>query len=409
MLKIKKIYLFALLIFIGLNSSAQHIERPIILVKPSDRTAILKKIETQPWAKKTYDSFIEELNTDIDLHTSNPDTFLRGLPLEWDKAKPGQMPSFYLTYHIENGVHKNLDNATKEEFKNGRELMRYLQVGVDCGIAYYITQDEKYAQCATDILNAFVNGVLQSEVSEWHGRGGWLFPDDGFREVREIGDKVPLIYDFIAEFVKKGGKPYDLIKKAKTDFPLEKSQTVFRTYADITINYGGTGSNHPVLEAPSLVYNALAMENKEEREKLLSYFLTENTKNQDALDVMAANYKEEGDIWPETSQYLNGVSSILTRLMLVVNTYNPSLRLGEKYSNVLFSLPILDYLVYPNNDIVRWGDGKRHGSPSYSTYEDAYLLGQMDGIYKVTNKFGPLLRRALEDGKYERKGIYSVL
>lgn len=388
---------------------AQNLERPIILVKPSDRAAILEKIEKQPWAKKTYANFISELNKDIDLHQSNADKYLRALPFDWENGKKGDMPPFFLTYHIEDGQHKNLDNATKKEWVNGREIMRYLQMGVDCGIAYYITQDEKYAQCAIDILNAFVNSVLQSEVSDWHGRGGWLFPDDGFREVREIGAKVPLVYDFIAEFIKKGGKPYDIIKKTKINFPLEKAQTVFRTYADITINYGHTGSNHPVLEAPSLVYNALAMEDADEREKLLSYFLTENTENQDALNIMAGIYKKEGDIWPETSQYLNGVSSILTRLMLVVNKYDPSLRLGEKYSNILFSLPILDYLVYPNSEIVRWGDGKRYGSPSYSSYEDAYILGQMNGSKKIMNKFGPLLRRAIDEGKYERDGIYSVL
>ncbi len=76
------------------------------------------------------------------------------------------------------------------------------------------TEDEKYAQCATDILNAFVKGVLQMEQSEWRGRGGWLFPDDGFREVRVIGAKVPLIYDFVAAFIRNGGQAYDLGKKS---------------------------------------------------------------------------------------------------------------------------------------------------------------------------------------------------
>ncbi len=404
-----RLYISAFLLTVSFSLTAQNIERPIILVKASDKTAILEKIKTEPWAKETYVDFIEKLNKNMGLHTSNPDTFLKGLPFEWEKGKPGQMPPFYLTYHIENGVHKNLDNATKEEFVHGKELMRYLQLGIDCGIAYYLTDEERYAQCAVDILNAFVKGVSQSKVSTSHERGGWLFPDDGFREVREIGYKVPLIYDFVATYIQKGGKPYDIIKKARIVFPQEETQSVFRTYADISINYGGINSNHPVLEAPSLVYNALAIENKLERKKLLSYFLTENTKNQDALIKMAAIYKEEGDIWPETSQYLNGVTTILTKLMLVVNRYDPALRLGEKYSNIVFALPKLDYLVYPNNDIIRWGDGKRHGSPSYSSYENAYLLGKMDGIEKITNAFGPLINKALESGNYKRDGIEDVL
>lgn len=401
--------LLLLLSLILLSAFGFAQERPFIWVKQSDRAMILDKIKNQEWAKSTYTDFIDRLDQDIELHRANPSEFLKGMPFDWEKAKPGETPPFYPTYHIENGQHKNLDNATTEEMANARKLIRYLQIGVDCGMAYYITEDEKYAQCAVDILNAFVNGVLKSEVSSWRGRGGWLFPDDGFREVRELGDKVPIIYDFTATYLKKGGKPFDLARNAKTDFPFLLAQKVFRTYADITVNYGHTGSNHPVLEAPSLVYNALAMEDKNERNKLLSYFLTENTENQDALNVMGDYYKKEGDIWPETSQYLNGVSSILTRLMLVVNKYDPSLRLGEKYPNILFSLPALDYAVYPNGQIVRWGDGKRKGSPSYSSYEEAYLLGKMDGIEKVTGKFGPLLRKAMDEGKYKRSGMNAVL
>ncbi|MDP5229692.1 MAG: heparinase II/III family protein, partial [Cellulophaga sp.] len=397
------------LVCIPFNLNAQELERPIILVKPSDRTNILAKIEKQPWAKDIYTKFIKKLNQEITKHQTNPDAFLRAMPFDWKKAKPNEIPPFHHTYHLENGKQHNLDNATDEEWIHGRELQRYLQIGVDAGMAYYLTEDEKYAQCAIDILNAFTHSVLQSNVSDWQGRGGWLFPYDGFREVREIGDKVPLIYDFTAAYLKKGGKPYDLFKKSKIDFPLEKAQQVFRTYADITINYGQTNSNHPVLEAPSLVYNALVMEDKKEREKLLDFFLTKSTENQDALPILAKNYKNEGDIWPETSQYLNHVSIILTRLMLIVNKYDPSLRLGEKYVNILFSLPVLDYLVYPNDEIIRWGDGHRKGKPEYESYEDAYLLGEMDDLEKVTNTFGPLLRRAIEEGNYKRKGMESIL
>jgi hypothetical protein len=405
----KKWCLVTLFLYFGFYLLANIPERPLIWVKSADRPAILHKIEEKPWARDIYNDFINQINTDIQLHKSNPEEFIKALPFNWEKAKPGETPPFYHTHHIENGENRNLDNTTDEEWINGKKLIRYLQLGLDCGIAYYLTEDEKYAQCAVDILNAFVNGVLQSEVSDWKGRGGWLFPYDGFREVREIGYKVPLIYDFTAGFIKKGGKPFDIILKTKTDFPLDKAQAVFRTYADISVNYGMTDSNHPVLEAPSLVYNAMAIEDEKEREKLLSYFLTENTENQDALTVMASMYKNEGDIWPETSQYFNHVSTILTRLMRIVNKYNPSLRLGEKYSNVLFSLPALDYMVYPNGEIIRWGDGHREGTPSFASYEDAYLLGKMDGSAKITDKFAPLLKKAFEEGKYKRKGIESVL
>jgi len=414
-IKKMRITLITLLSFCLLSSHTfiltGDLVRPCILVKPSDRENILNKIETQEWAKTTYEALIKQLDKDIELHSANPHEFLKGMPFNWEAAKPDETPPFTYTIHINpnNGKRTNLDNATPEEYAHAETLISYLQTGVDCGMAYYITGDEKYAQCATDILHSFISGVLQMELSDWRHRGGWLFPDDGFREVRVIGYRVPIIYDFVAGFLRNGGQAFDLGRKAMIDFPLTEAQTVFRTYAGITINYGMIASNHPILEAPSLVYNALAMEDENERNELLSYFLTESTDNQDALSLMAGSWREEGDIWPETSQYLNAAGSILTRLMFIVNKYDPSLRLGEKYSNILYSLPALDYLVYPNNQLIRWGDGKRYGNPPYESYEDAYLLGKMDGINRITRTFGTLLNSAMEQGKYERSGMYSLL
>lgn len=387
----------------------QQRERPFILVKTNEREKIINKIENESWANSIFKTCIDNLAADISLHNLNPDAYIRKLPFNWEDKAKGNMPPFHLTYHINNGKRKNLDNVTAKEWANAKILITYLNTAVNSAIAYYLTQEKPYAQLALDILNAFVNSVSQSEVSSWRGRGGWLYPDDGFREVREIGEKVPIIYDFLAPFVKNGGKPYDILQKKKINFPQELAQDVFRTYANITINYGHTGSNHPVLEAPSLVYNALAIENPAERNKLLSYFLTKNTEHQDALDVMAKNFKEEGDIWPETSQYLNGVATRLTRLMLIVNRYDNTLKLGKKYTNILHALPALDYMVYPNDEIIRWGDGKRKGKPKYASYEDAYLIGKMDSLKTVTNKFGTLLKRAIESGDYKRNSIESVL
>lgn len=402
-------YLILLLVCLQGSLQAQHRERPFIWVRAGDRPAILEKIAHQSWAKEIYAEFIDELDRSIQVHASDPTRFLGGLPFDWEKGTGDQIPPFHRTYHIEDGKHKNLDNATEAEMAHARTLIRYLQIALDCGIAYFITEEEKYGQCAVDILYSFISAVGQSAVSDWHGRGGWLFPDDGFREVREIGYKVPLIYDFVADFIEKGGRPYDLAKERKTDFPFSEAQQVFRTYADLTIHYGQTGSNHPILEAPNLVYNALAMEEEQERDRLLAYFLTENTENQDALSEMAKTYAKRGDLWPETSQYLNAAASILTRLMLVVNRYDPINRLGERYANILYALPALDYLVYPNGQLIRWGDGKRTGTPPYSSYEEAYLLGEMDGVEDITREFASLLFSAMQQGAYHRSGILAVL
>ena len=71
---------------------------------------------------------------------------------------------------------------------------------------YYLTDDEKYGQCALDILNAFVQGVIQIPFPEEKGNHGWIYPEDHLYEVRIINAQVPIIYDFVAPFIKKGGK-----------------------------------------------------------------------------------------------------------------------------------------------------------------------------------------------------------
>ncbi|GAA4815061.1 heparinase II/III domain-containing protein [Litoribaculum gwangyangense] len=390
------------------NMYGQNSERPFILVTSEERKNILNKIEKQDWASEIYNKLLSKTNKEVDVFYKNPEKYIKQLPFNWRKQKANSFPPFYETDHVENGVHLNLDNATDEEWEPAELLIKYLQVALDCGMVYYITEDEKYAYVASSILYAFVKSVQKSKLSDWHGRGGWLFPYDGFREVRVIGYKVPLIYDFIAPYLNKNGLCFDIIKKKDVDFSKDELQHVCRTYADITINYGHTGSNHSVLEAPSLVYNALAMDDIAEREKLLSYFLTENTENQDALNVMAQNYKNKGDIWPETSQYLNHSTAIIARLMLVVNRYKPELQLGKKYSNILFALPRLDYFVYPNGEIIRWGDGHRRGRAPYEACEDGYILAKMDGLTGIKERLGGVISRVMANSEYHRSDMESI-
>ncbi|WP_299012539.1 heparinase II/III family protein [uncultured Polaribacter sp.] len=402
-----KLFLVFIIAFCG-NILGQELERPFILVKNAERTTILKKIETETWASKIYTNLKTKTDLEVNKFYKNPKTYLKNLPFNWAEGKENEFPPFFKTDHILNGKHRNLDNATEKEWAPAEALINYLQIGIDCGAMYFITQDEKYAYMASSILYSFTKSVQKAKLSDWHGRGGWLFPYDGFREVRVIGYKVPLVYDFVASYLKKGGNVLDIIQNKKVAFPINELQNVCRTYADITINYGQTASNHPVLEAPSLVYNALAMDDKKEREKLLSYFLTTSTKNQDALPVFAENFKNKGNIWPETSGYLNHSTSILTKLMLVISRYNPDLNLAEQYQNILFALPRLDYFVYPNNEIVRWGDGKRKGKAPYKAFDNAYTLAKMYNLNEVTQEIGALLKNALLKDKYQRNTIEAL-
>lgn len=401
-------------LFASLTSSSlsRELERPFIWAQQEDRSQILEKIETHEWAEAIYAKLIAGIEDDVAAHQANPSEYLRGMPFDWEKAKPGETPPFTYTVHTAHnfkGVRRNLDNATDEEMANARKLMRFLNLAEDSSIAFFLTGEEKYAQYATDILNASVKGIVQLEPSDYRFRGGWLFPDDILLESRRIGEKYPVIYDFVAPFLAGGGMPYDIGEEAYTAFPRDQAQHVFRTYADLVMANGMIDSNHPVLESTCLVYNALALDDESERQKYVGYYLTKNTQNQDSLKKVANYYKEEGDIWPETSQYLNHVAAITTRLMLVLSKYDPSLNLGRRYPNILLALPVLDSVVYPNGEIIRWGDGHRRQHAPYDACDQAYLIAKQEGIDEVTTRLGPILKAALSNGAYKRKGIHALL
>ena len=405
----RTVFTFIIVLLLALNGTAQERERPFIWVTTAERNTILQKIEDKTWAAKYYNGLKKKVDQQISEHQKDPEAFLRGMPLDWEKEINGNIPPLTYTTTGKKGKHENLDNASDEEMANFNMLSDYLQTAIDCGVLYYLTQEEAYAQCATDILHTAINGIIQLKPSDWKPRGGWLCPDDILRESRVIGEKYPIAYDFVAPFLNKGGMAYDIGKKNKVDFPMEKAQIVFRTYAQLVIDNGMVNSNHPVLESNCLVYNTLALDDLKERNSFLEYYLIKNTSNQDALAKVAEFYKNEGDIWPESSQYTNDVAERSTKLMFLLTKYDPNLKLGRTYPNIPWALQRLDYLVNPNGELVLWGDGHRKYKAPYDAYELAYNLGKLDSVPKLKKQFATLLGAAMSEEKYHREGLEALL
>lgn len=389
----RKIIFIIVILFRILTIQAQ--ERPFIWVTQSEREDILEKIDKQPWAASLYNSFLQRLDVEFSQHQKDPHAFLMGMMLNVEAATPGMSPPLKVVDY------KN--RYSRDGRKMAKLHMRYLQVAIDCGMVYYLTQEEKYAQCALDILNAFVVGLNQLSLDENTSIGGWLYTGgQHLREAREIGAQVPMIYDFVSPFIKKGGKPYDLGSQAKVEFPHEEAQNVFRTYVKLAIERGHIGSNWSVLESPSMVQNLLALEDEKERIEFLKIYLTEGSDKQDPLAVIANNFQKEGDVYPETSQYSSGVASLTTYLLTILTKYDPSLQLGKKYENIPMALSRWEDMKYPNDEIVVFGDGHRYGGTDYTDCEAAYYLGEIEGIKKLIDKNGRLINTAIMAGDYER-------
>jgi len=371
---------------------SQVTERPSIWVKEADKPTILHKIKTNTEISDYYKNFTERVENDLIAYQSDKESYMKKLPWNYTGIKTKKFPPLH-TYTSFNGRAREEQNT----------IMHYLQTAIDCGVLYFLTDDKLYAEYAGSILFNISKGLLALPEPKESHNAGWLYTKDHLREAREIGAQLPIIYDFVYQYLKNNGKVYDLGQNSMVPFNFEDGQQVFRTYVKLALERGIINCNWPILESPSLVGNILALDDEQERNKLLPYFLTINTKHQDALQKIANHYLEYNGDWPESINYSNGVNTFLTYLMTLLTKYDPSLHLGLKYPQILEALPKPYYLTYPNKkETILFGDGHRNYSPKYHAYETAYYLAKLENQKEFINIYGSLLNSNIAQGNYKR-------
>ncbi len=387
--------LLSLLLLTTMVASAQSaVQRPLIWVTPADRDGILAKIESQAWAKSSFGQLKAGVREAVAQHRENPEAFLRRIPAIPSPAGSGAHPTFA-------PIPGNM--ASTPNKGAGSKLGSYLRTGVDCGVLYYLTGDEDYARCGADILHVFVEAIRQMKTDPNDSDGGLLYPNDFLYEARGIGDQIPLIYDFVHEYLKSGASVFDLGSGERKPFNFEHAQELFRSYAQFAIDGGIIDNNHPVFEMNCLAHNALALDDADERASTFEYLVSKDTPHQDSLNKVLKLYARPGDVWPESFQYSSSVSSRLVYLVALARRQNPPARLSANYANIPLSLARLSDFRFPSGENIRFGDSpRRGGGGSLQSCEIAYSLALWDGDEKLQELFGGILARGMADGKYNR-------
>ncbi|MBR9908813.1 MAG: hypothetical protein GYB33_00500 [Gammaproteobacteria bacterium] len=386
--------LFALT-FISFNVAAEEIERPSIWVKNTERAQILQKINTQTWAKSLFRELAHRVDEQAHESEKKRRKALETLPLIWhdDKTKSPTLPNF----RVKNG-------GTDEQLM---QVVKSLQDAVDCGVLYYLTQKTRYATCGADILHTFVQALKQQKLQKNGGmNSGWMFPTDHLYEARVIGAQLPIIYDFVAPYLRAGGKVYDLASGGLADFDFKQSQNVFKTYIWLALNKGLLDSNWPVLESSSLLNNILALDSKKEIEQHLPYYTHIDTKHQASLATVAKSFANEGDIWPESFQYSRHVAGFSVYLMTLLDRNDSALHLGNKYPNIPAAFTSYYNLQYPNNDYPFIGDGHRQYKIDYADFEMSLLLAKLNGNKQQAETFSNYLNSSIKEGFYNRGHLH---
>lgn len=369
------------------------LSRPMIWATDADRAPVLEKIETQPWARACFDAMKERVADVVARHKSDPDAFLRGLPLILDPKSPTRHPTLAL-------IGGNM--ASLPEGRRRHNYQRYLHWGTDCAVLFFLTKEEAYARCAADILHASVAALVQMPRNDATESGGIVYPGDVLYEARAVGAQLPILYDFLHGYLQGGATVHDLATRTRISFPFATAQKVFRAYARLIIEHGQINSNHPVLEMPCLALNALAIDDPSERAKLLAYLTEKDTPNQDSMRKVIGVFDEAGGIWPESFQYSSGVTSRLATLTALLRRQSPPAVAAKDSARFPLALTRLNDFRFPNGENIRFGDGPRRSGQPYDVCEIVYAMALREGDTPLREKMGALLKLGIAQGRHNR-------
>jgi hypothetical protein len=388
--------------------SAADMERPMIWVKASERAAILKKIEQQPWAKALYSELKARADAAVPHSPQERREKLTALPLVW--PKDGSAPTF--PYFLKAGGIQKSDDKLRWGYPRQQQtvMMKAQQDAIDCGVLYFLTGEEKYAVAAADVLATFVNALnrtpLRTPVDRHGGNDGWVY-DDHLLEARIQGAQLPIIYDLVYPYLAKGGKVYDLASGKLRDFDFDGGQKVFKTYVALALNRGGVGSNWPVLETSSLLGNMMAIDDADERGRLLPYFVDTDTRHQASLKRVYQSFEQPGDLWPESLGYSTHVTTLTIYHMTLVDRIDPDLALGRRFPNIPQSITAMYNLKFPNGDYPSFGDTSRRYGVNYMAYEMALQSARLNHNEDQIKQFSDFLSSSIAKGEYDRSKLHQ--
>lgn len=397
-------FALGIILSLSLNAGAQaETERPMIWVKPSDRAAILEKIERHAWAGELFAALQARADAAVPDSMDGRRQKLLALPLVW--PEDGSSPTIP-RFRKKGGIQKS-DAELRWGYPKGQQhaILKALQDAIDCGVLYFLTNKEKYAVAAADILATCVNALsgtpLRTPLAHGGGNDGWLY-DDHLLEARVFGAQLPIIYDFVHPYLNNGGMVYDLASGELRSFDVDAGQKVFKTYVELALKRGGLGSNWPVLESSSLIQNMMALDDATERARYLPYFVDTDTRYQASLERVYRSFRQPGDVWPESMGYSTHVTTLCIFHMTLVDRIHPELKLGRRFPNIPYSITARYNLQYPNGDIPPLGDSGRHYGVNYLAYEMALQLAILNENPEQIKQFSGFLASSIAKGNYDR-------
>ena len=360
---------------------AQASKHPIIWVTEEERPLILEKIDKYDWAKSMVNQLHERVDGPLKNHLNNPNTILNTIPA-------------FAKHDSENSEQKAGPIAEGHN--------KVLALASEAGMLFYITQEEKYAQFATDILAFYIDHIAPLTPQTTTICGYEFF------DPRTTYGPFALTYDFIYNYLQKPDtKVYNKNLGKQVVFDNAKAQKAMANIVgNVLQEYGKPDqhgkfiSNHPILTASGALFGILCIDDAKERQRLFDVFWETGTAHQNSFkNTILPMFGEQG-IWPESTSY--SFMPIITLVLNIVDRVYPEMHVTKDNQHIFEGNFLFDHLRYPNRKFVRFGDSKRNNDGTEDLYKYTLAIAERRGYTNLKQQAQIALRQA-----YDVKGGFK--
>jgi len=343
---------------------------PHIWVSPSDRQGILENISTHDWARSLMNQLESRHASRVANHSLNPASDITAIP-----AIPGDRTT-----------HRNILNN-----------------GAECAILYYLTQDERYAQIAANILHQYVKLISVKDPLTFE------FYTPNFNHLiqcRELFTRVAMIYDFVQPYISNTGKTvYDFALGGQVAFDFDRAQKAFEVMAENVIEVGGNNSNHPVLELPGGLYSVMCIEDDTIRASFFDKLMNgASNSKQPGVNWMLSRFSPQERLWPESAGYGKFTHALFLQILNILDRYDPNLNLITNNKDLIESIFIYENFLYPNGATMAYGDINRNFSDHAHIFRTVMEIADRKGYTELRKRAASTLKKI-----YTKNGGYTPL
>ncbi|WP_372775087.1 hypothetical protein [Mangrovibacterium sp.] len=358
----RKYILAIVFVFSIISESIKAQEHPTIWVTKAEKQHVLNLVEQNDWAKSIVRQLHQRVDGELAEHQTNPNAILDSIP------------EFARNDH----QHSDASGSLLTQKHN-----RILTLASDAGMLYFLTDDEKYAMFAADILAVYIDTIAPKTPQTTTICG------NAFYDPRTTYGPFALAYDFIYNYLKRDGATvYNKKLGDRVLFDNAKAQKAIANMVGNTLQeYGAPDkhgkfiSNHPILTAPGVLFGILCIEDDAERERLFKVFWESGTAHQNSFKQTILPMFGKQGIWPESTSY--SFMPAITMVLNIVDRNYPEMNVTSEYKEILEGNFLFDNLRMPDRRFVRYGDSKRNNDGTEDLYRYTLHLAKRKGYSQL--------------------------